>query len=130
MDIQSDFRDKNDQPIDLKTLAFALLKKRIQSFDEKRPKGHNPIIDSRMAVKLYKRRKEGKIDSESDEETETHNFEFCRRAVVRDPKLNQILIEERSRKKEQKLKIKRNKNKDRKSGRMPLDWPVFDNKNK
>lgn len=130
VDIQSDFRDRNDQPIDLKELTFALLKKRIQSFDEKRPKGHNPIIDSRMTVKLYKRRKEGKIDSESDEETETHSFEFCRKVVTQDQKLNQILIEEKLRKREQKIKVKRNVNKDKKAGKTPLDWPVYDMKNK
>ena len=123
IDIQDDFRDRKNQAIDLKTLSFALLKKRIQSFDEKKLKGHNPIIDSRVAVKLYKRRKEGRIESETDEETGTHNFEFCRRIVKEDEKLCKILEEEKSKAKENRNRARRNRNRDRRTGISTMDWP-------
>ena len=123
IDIQDDFRDKRNQSIDLKTLSFALLKKRIQSFDEERKKGHNPIIDSRVAVKLYKRRKEGRIESETDEETGSHDFEFCRRIVKEDEKLCKILEEEKLKAKEHRIRAKRNRNRDRRTGKSLMDWP-------
>ena len=127
IDIQDDFRDHNNQPIDLKTLSYALLNKRIQSFDDRRIKGHNPIIDSRMAVKLYKRRKEGLINSESDEESGSHSFEFCRKAVREDETLKKIWEDEKSKAKEQRLKSKRKRNKDRKTGKSLIDWPEIGN---
>ena len=56
VDLQQIFRDDNNQPISLRILAYALLNKKIQEFADNydRSKAHDPVIDSRITLKIYK----------------------------------------------------------------------------
>ena len=56
IDLQQIFYDDNNQPISLKILAYALLNKKIQEFAENfnNNKAHDPVIDSRITLKIYK----------------------------------------------------------------------------
>ena len=74
-DLQNVFRDSNDQPISLKILSYALLGKRIQEFsptyDEL--KVHDPVIDSRITIKIFNKMKNFKpVDG---------SYQWCRDIV-------------------------------------------------
>ena len=98
VDIQYDdgyYRGSNGprDAIKLRTLAYSVMGKKIQEFDE-RPfikKSHNPIVDSRIALKLYLKR----IDGQAESDTEDHSFDWTRDRISADDKLKQIEFEEK-----------------------------------
>ena len=89
IDLQDVFRDEKDQPISLKVLSYAILGKKIQEFADNydKDKAHDPVIDSRMTLKIYNRMQNCKPNNGS--------YQWCRDLVNQAIMTGQIRAQDR-----------------------------------
>ena len=85
-------------PIKLRTLSYSILNKKIKEFDERSyvRKKHNPVIDSRMTVRLYQKRLKGEAESDTDSDC-GRSFEWTRNKVRNVEHFREIEEKERER---------------------------------
>jgi hypothetical protein len=93
LDIQGvDFyAGKHNRSIRLRTLAFAILNKRIEKFDSRKymRRTLNPVISARMIIRLYKWKINGYVAAKADNKGKK-NFEFTNQRVKETKELNAI----------------------------------------
>lgn len=101
IDIQSQdyFVDSHDQPIKLRTLAYGAKSRTIQEYDS-RPymrRRHNPIIDARITVELYKLHQKGRFEKKPGCDDQM-SYGWCREKEMTDPRISAIIEEEKHQK--------------------------------
>ena len=101
------YTGREERPVELKVLVYALLNKEIQTFKQSAKFLGSPITNSRQVIKLYRMRKDGMIEPKPDEVEKKENFEFCNELVLSNPKLKMIMESEKRRKENEIKRITR-----------------------